>query len=461
MFEGKGTGIQWSNFAHGVSVDDNFSLLLVMVFMYLLNFVHLSLLYYFEKIMPGDHGIAKPWYFPIYCLIEKRKVKPGISQIRRTAHLQEEATDADDSAPINITGEQQVPVFLEDESIYSRRRVGIKVKNISKSFTQFGVEKSAVRNLSVNIYEGQITVLLGHNGAGKSTSISMMTGLIKPSNGNIYINGIDIVEETKRARKCIGLCPQHNLLFDALTVYEHLQFFSKMKESYNEEEITAMLDIINLSDKRDALASTLSGGMKRKLSIAIAFIGNSSIVILDEPTSGMDPQARHSTWSLLQKFKNERNCTILLTTHFMDEADVLGDRIAIMSHGKLKCCGSPLFLKSKYGSGYNITLTKKRRSEEASSSSAENASSSQITDHSEDNTNKLINLIYNLIPNAKLNSNINSEISFILPTSETNRFAYLFERLDKEKDNLGILNIGISITTLEDVFLKLAFFLFC
>ena len=168
----------------------------------------------------------------------------------------------------------------------------------------------------------------------------MITGLAKPNSGSIQINGIDIVENTAEARKVLGYCPQHNLLFDDLTVYEHLKFFSKLKENFDEKEIDNMLDLINLSDKKHKLAKTLSGGMKRKLSVAIAFIGGSKIVILDEPSishiwfvyfifivfnilnylgSGMDPQARHSTWTILQKFKKERQVTILLTTHFMDE----------------------------------------------------------------------------------------------------------------------------------------------
>lgn len=112
----------------------------------------------------------------------------------------------------------------------------------------------------------------------------MITGLAKSTSGKILINGLDIIEKTKEARTFIGFCPQHNLLFDDLTVYEHLKFFAKLKNNFDEQEIDNMLDIINLSDKKHALAKTLSGGMKRKLSVSIAFIGKSSIVILDEPS---------------------------------------------------------------------------------------------------------------------------------------------------------------------------------
>ena len=113
----------------------------------------------------------------------------------------------------------------------------------------------------------------------------MITGLLKPDSGKILISGKDIVEETKEARKIIGFCPQHNLLFDDLTVYEHLKFFAKLKNDLDEKEIDSMLEIINLADKKHALSKTLSGGMKRKLSVAIAFIGKSKIVILDEPSN--------------------------------------------------------------------------------------------------------------------------------------------------------------------------------
>ena len=331
--------------------------------------------------------------------------------------------------------------FFEDESAYASKNIGIKIENITKIFKQLGKIKKAVNNLSLNIYEGQISVLLGHNGAGKSTTISMITGLSSPVNGSILINNVDIVKNTIEARKSLGYCPQHNLLFDDLTVYEHLKFFSKLKENFDDAEIDYMLEMLNLKDKKFSLSKSLSGGMKRKLSVAIAFIGGSKIVILDEPSSGMDPQARHTTWTLLQKFKKEKKCTILLTTHFMDEADFLGDRIAIMSKGSLKCCGSPLYLKTKYGNGYNLVLTKSKNDEAYNTDSTTQS-------------NKIIDLVKSLVPNTQLNSNINSEISFVLPTEETSKFSKLFECLEKQKESLGIINVGISITTIEDVFLK-------
>jgi len=156
--------------------------------------------------------------------------------------------------------------------------------------------------------------------------------------------------------------------------------------------------------------------------------------------SGMDPQARHSTWILLKKFKNENKCTILLTTHYMDEADYLGDRIAIMSKGNLRCSGSPLFLKSKYSSGYSLVLTKKQQEQEQAGDSIR--------------TKQLIDLVQSIVPDAKLSSNINSEITFLLSVEHTRTFPKLFEQLDKLREDLNLVNVGISAATVEQVFLK-------
>jgi ATP-binding cassette, subfamily A (ABC1), member 3 len=278
MFEGKGTGIQFSNWHKGISVDDSFCFLHVISILFINNFIHIFFTWYFENVMPGQHGIAKPWHFPISCFLEDKSstnTEINMHTFNSKVYL-EQNTDHKDR--------QLEDVFIENEAIYSTRKIGIQISNIIKSFKQLGTIKKAVNNLSLNIYEEHITVLLGHNGAGKSTTISMITGLLKPSAGHILINGKDIVNETEKARSVLGYCPQHNLLFDDLTVDEHLIFFSKLKENYDSLEINNMLDMLNLMDKKHTLARSLSGGMKRKLSVAIAFIGGSKIVILDEPS---------------------------------------------------------------------------------------------------------------------------------------------------------------------------------
>jgi ABC-type lipoprotein export system ATPase subunit len=272
-YESKGVGVNWSNINEPVSVNDTLTFTHLMLISLSTNFFHLLIFFYLEQINPGDNGIAKKWYFPIQCLFPSRKTSEDSFMVNKIYDSTKERTDSSQ-------------VFIESDEVYATRKAGIKINNITKVFKQFGKLKTAVNDLSFKIYENHITVLLGHNGAGKSTTISMITGIASPTKGQILVNDHDIVNETQLARKQIGYCPQYNLLFDEMTVLEHLVFFSKLKENYDPKEIENILTDLNLSDKTNALSRTLSGGMKRKLSVAIAFIGGSKIVILDEPTSG-------------------------------------------------------------------------------------------------------------------------------------------------------------------------------
>lgn len=202
--------------------------------------------------------------------------------------------------------------------------------------------------------------MLGHNGAGKTTMISVLTGLIEPSSYvNMTVHGLKIVEQMDEVRKIMGVCPQHHVLFDLLTPMEHLDIFfdfrnEDQKNKYDQNK--KLIEDVGLADKKSALAYQLSGGNKRKLSVAIALCGNSKFILLDEPTSGMDIQTRRQLWNTLREYKKGR--IILLTTHYMDEADILGDRIGIMCKGKITCLGSPLFLKNRFGVGYNLNIIK-------------------------------------------------------------------------------------------------------
>jgi len=184
-------------------------------------------------------------------------------------------------------------------------------------------KKQAVNDVSLNMYSGQITVLLGHNGAGKTTTMNMITGIFPPTKGTVFVDGYDIRTQTKEARRSMALCPQENILYNELDVYQHLKLYAILKDHpWNDidNEINKMLQLVALTDKKYNMSSQLSGGMKRKLSLAIAMIANSKILVLDEPTSGMDPEARRHIWDVLQNIRSDR--TILLTTHYMEEADV-------------------------------------------------------------------------------------------------------------------------------------------
>ncbi|KAK6034384.1 ABC transporter, ATP-binding protein [Cooperia oncophora] len=226
-----------------------------------------------------------------------------------------------------------------------RTRVGISVQRLMKVWSSTG--ERAVDEMSLEAYVGQVTVLLGHNGAGKSTTFSVISGITAPTAGTVCIYDLDIQKQRSACRKRIGLCPQANALFNRLTVDEHLWFIHGLKGASGSYKVEGqqLLDQLKLDEKSDELSKNLSGGQKRKLCVSMAVIGNSSIVLLDEPTAGMDPGARRDVEALLETIKVDR--TVLLTTHYMDEAELLGDRVAIMAKGRVYCCGTPQFLKKR------------------------------------------------------------------------------------------------------------------
>ncbi|GMT18443.1 hypothetical protein PFISCL1PPCAC_9740, partial [Pristionchus fissidentatus] len=264
----------------------------------------------------------------------------------------------------------------------------------------------------------------------------MLTGVIPPSTGTAYIDSLDIRSSLPQIRRSVGLCPQYNILFNTLTVWEHLEFFSKLKgRGFDKTEAKDLLERLKLDFKEHSRAGTLSGGQKRKLSLAIALIGGSEIVMLDEPTSGMDPGARHETWTLLQAEKETR--TMLLTTHFMEEADVLGDRIAIMAHGQLQCCGSGMFLKKHYGAGYHLTIVYDNHMTTTVGTAIEQ-------------TRKLMTTHTDVV----LQSVVGQEATFLLEADARSVFPRLFGDLESSQTHLGIRSFGVSVTTMEEVFLK-------
>lgn len=413
-FEGTGEGLQWSNFWRPVSVDDTLTVGITMVFMLGTSFVYLLIALYVEKVLPGNYGVPEKWYFPFtaefWC---------GIADYN----------GVEDSAE---SSNQQNPdlVRLNFEPDPQNRRAGVRVKNLRKVYAN---KKVACKGLTLNMFDDQITVLLGHNGAGKTTTMSMLTGMFPPTSGTAIINDYDIRTNLKKARSSIGLCPQHNILFDELTVREHIEFYGRLKGLSNEDvqdEVQKYVQLLELEPKIDAMSSSLSGGMQRKLSVGVALCGRSRVVFCDEPTSGMDPAARRALWDLLQKEKKGR--TILLTTHFMDEADVLGDQIAIMSDGELKCSGTSFFLKKRFGTGYRLVCVKN-----------ENCNSNAVT-----------NLIQNFIPGIEIQEDIASELAYALPDEHVDKFEKLFEKLEENQEALKLGSFGVSLTTLEEVFLK-------
>jgi len=219
----------------------------------------------------------------------------------------------------------------------------------------------ALTGLYLTAERDEVLTLLGHNGAGKSTLMGILTGLIAPSQGTALVNGADIRENVDIIRRHTGYCPQHSILWDELTAYEHLYLFSRLKgltAIQSRQRTNQILRDVDLDTCSDARTATFSGGMRRRLSIALAGTGNPDILLLDEPTTGLDPINRFQVWKLIHRLKRSR--VVVLTTHSMEEAEALSDRIAILVNGRLRCIGSSLYLKNRFGGGYQVCLLTKQ-----------------------------------------------------------------------------------------------------
>ncbi len=220
----------------------------------------------------------------------------------------------------------------------------IQVVDIVKRFGNF----TAVDGVSFSVEEGEVFGLLGPNGAGKSTLIRMMTTLIEITAGTAIIEGADVRRDPNRARRSIGVIPQAMTSDGDLTVWENLSIYSKLygiPAADREKSIDELLELVDLNQWRDAPARNLSGGMRRRLEIARGLVHRPRIFFLDEPTTGLDPVSRVAVWEMITSIKQKRNLTVLVTTHYMDEADRLCDRIAIVDHGKLVALDTPRALK--------------------------------------------------------------------------------------------------------------------
>ncbi|XP_071342125.1 phospholipid-transporting ATPase ABCA1 isoform X2 [Trachinotus anak] len=457
QYEEQGVGIQWYNLHSSPVEGDSYNFTTSIIMLYVDAFIYAIAAWYIEAVFPGEFGIPRPWYF--------------IFQINYWGGVPLEA-----GMPIPPAPAEQNEDHIEPEP--SHLILGVSIRNLVKIYKKGA--KLAVNHLNLKFYEGQITSFLGHNGAGKTTTISVLTGLFPPTSGTVYIKGMDIRHDMDIIRRTLGVCPQHNVLFDILTVEEHVWFYGCLKGLSTDEvksELDTLLDDVGLLHKRHEQTKNLSGGMQRKLSVAIAFVGGSKVVVLDEPTAGVDPYSRRGIWDLLLKYRKDR--TIILSTHYMDEAELLGDRIAIISQGKLCCCGSPLFLKSQLGSGYYLTVVKREGLYTSTPSSYSICTSTSSTNKfpplkdsessmsedtglgSEDSSSHLaalLSLAQHHIPGARLVEESGREAVINLPqtAAKNSSLAVFLSELDQRLSELGISSYGLSDSTLEEIFLRVA-----
>jgi len=476
-FETQGVGVQWSNIYQSPMGEDTMNFAYAFMAMLVDGLLYFLIGWYFSNVLATTNYGRKCFYF--FLLPSYWGLCNGSS------------TESIEKAPSN--------------------QRGINIHNLCVTYNKGNKHKEhqAVSGLTMNLEEGQIATLLGKNGAGKTSTISVLTGILKPTSGQIYFYGHEFSKNFERIRQLLGYCPQYNVLFDRLTVREHLDFFARLKnllpEKEIKEDVETMLNYCALNEVANELAMNLSGGLKRRLCVALAFIGGSKMIILDEPTASVDPMARRKIWDLIVSQKSTR--TVLLTTHHMDEADILSDNVAIIYQGKLLCRGSPLLLKSKYGCGYQLTIS---RFGDTNSSTFKNDNKLSeenikilVTDYDKENHNvtdsdsgrvsnnsihlnhkretsfnsckmnfkdelnnclinpndKLMQFIKALIPNAlKLDENLN-EMIIALPRTGVDGvkhdYSTFFQCLDSNITRFGYHSYGLTSTTLEEVFLNL------
>ncbi|KAE9465926.1 hypothetical protein C3L33_02162, partial [Rhododendron williamsianum] len=398
-YEHAHVGLRWSNIWQASS-GVNFLVCLLMMLVDSILYCGIGL--YLDKVLPTASGVRHPWNFLFHKCFGRKK-----SPSEHWASSSDIAKGA-----VNFPGNDVSEGVVEAISLEMKQQEldgrCIRIRNLRKEYTNKKGRCCAVKSLQLTLYENQILSLLGHNGAGKSTTISMLVGLLRPSSGDALVFGKNILTDMDEIRKVLGVCPQNDILFPELTVKEHLELFANLKgvnEASLDGVVTEMIDEVGLADKVNTVVRALSGGMKRKLSLGIALIGDSKVVILDEPTSGMDPYSMRLTWH-------------------------------------------SLFLKHQYGVGYTLTLVK-------------NVPTASVA----------ADIVYRHVPSATCVTEVGNEICFKLPLASSSSFENMFREIegcmrlsdpnsgaagDEHNHSIGIESYGISVTTLEEVFLRVA-----
>lgn len=439
-YEAAKIGATWDNLAWPIN-NTSFAWVLRMMCFDIVLWTVLG--WYFDRVLPKEYGVRLPLTFPFRASFWCDRPDRDAEAILGSAQ--------DGPSAVCAARDAVEPVA---EAVRARSLASgtiLRTEGLRKEFSTPGGLKVAVAGLDLTMYEGQILALLGHNGAGKSTTIHMLTGMVTPTAGDASVAGHSLRTGMGEIRRIIGVCPQHDVLWLELTVLEHLTVYARLRgvpEADVPNRAHEMMLQVGLTEKAQTRAGSLSGGQKRKLSLCLALIGRPRVCFLDEPTSGMDPFSRRFTWNIVRGVREDR--VIVLTTHFMDEADILGDRIAIMAAGVLQCCGSSLFLKNRFGAGYRITCARKIIGPATSVGAIADEAGGQANRREDVSA-----VILRHLPEAELLTNVGAELSMRLPMS-TGQFVGLFEELDTRLPELGVEHYGLSMVTMEEVFLRVA-----
>jgi ABC-type multidrug transport system ATPase subunit len=448
--------------------------------------VYGALIWYFDNVIGGEHSVGAPFYFFL-----TRSYWTGKTQTKRNiAHKAAAATVRALPQEQQHPGQEQPDgehrghsvdehphersslmawmdrrrgfrtdsedlaaqkVFLEDEDVRaerlqveqessSGRDFAVKVLHAEKFFPNPGLcargGYRAVRGVSFGVNRGELFALLGPNGAGKSTIQNMLIGVHGMTSGEAYIHEFLVGSDWDSIRQIIGVCPQHDVLWHELTAWEMLEIFAVLKgvpQDRVADEVRKRLQQVDLEEAAFVPAGTLSGGMQRRVSIAIAFVGDPKVVFLDEPTTGTDITVRRQIWDLIIEAKEGK--TILLTTHSMEEADALADTIAIMGKGRIRCLGSSVRLKNKFGAGYKVTLIDETHHAAAS----------------------IKDLVRNLIPFAELSAENGPMLIYHVPREHQAELPNVLEALEASPLlSSGDVDYSVSMASLEEVFIRIS-----
>eukprot|EP00271_Cylindrocystis_brebissonii_P002761 TRINITY_DN13562_c0_g1_i1.p1 TRINITY_DN13562_c0_g1~~TRINITY_DN13562_c0_g1_i1.p1 ORF type:complete len:960 (+),score=162.56 TRINITY_DN13562_c0_g1_i1:682-3561(+) len=450
-------GIKWSAIGKCAEQDPDCQLTMAQIFSWLLalTVVYFLLALYFDNIFPDVNGVRKPCFFFLY-----PSFWCGGIRVRGGGGGCKCIGSVPDLPPLE--GPEDADVATEKDMLQGHTEaqdgVAIEVRGLVKSFagsTEIGCCKCkrnsafhAIKGSWLKVEKDTLFCLLGPNGAGKSTTINCLTGIIPTTSGDarIYGNSIRIASDMNRIRSFMGVCPQFDILWSAMTGREHLRLFASIKglpHSHVLEETETLLQQVHLSDAANVRSGSYSGGMKRRLSVAIALIGDPKIVFLDEPTTGMDPITRRSVWDIIEAAKPGR--AIVLTTHSMEEADILGDRMAIMAKGRLRCLGNSIHLKNKFGSGYIVNVAVR-------SGSVNDLTSDSELERRAMNVKNFFAETLNIAPASESKA----YIKFVVPRKYESQLPHVFASLKERKQELGVTDLQLSLTTLEEVFLNIA-----
>ncbi|XP_024936975.1 ATP-binding cassette sub-family A member 3 isoform X2 [Cephus cinctus] len=362
---------------------------------------------YMDNINPGRFGSAKPCYYP--CKKGKKVLQDFDTTLRGTTNW----------SAVEQTSSKIIP--------------SIRVKKVTKKFGRLSEKIVAVNEMSIDFYHGEFNVLLGHNGAGKSSLLKMIIGTYKPNRGQVYIEGRDYNLDEESDGHLIGYCPQENILVNYLTIVQHLYMFGMMKGmSYKNANVAALdlLDQLGLTAVKDSKTKNFSFGIQRRVCLAMALIGGAKILILDEPTYGIDPEYRRQVWDILSSIK--KNKTIIMATNSMEAADILADRIAIIANGRIECYGTKMYLNRRYGIGFVLSI---------------------VIQEDCDLDNLHIEIQQYSSQPVKLRSTMGLVVRFDL--ARGTRMTKLLQFLEHNKEELQINSLAVNAASIEGQFLRI------